>query len=184
MSQAGSFVQGGAGPIPPQVPTTFVTDVNSPAFPALNILNVPGGDIITNNDNGVQTDGSSGGDILTIQLTNRQTGTVSTTDATLTTIQTFALGATPSSFYVYGNVQAFEAATPSAGAFSFSGGYRTDGAAAVELGTEFHDDFKSVALTTADIFLSVSGNNVLVQVQGVAALNINWNSLLEYRSVS
>lgn len=62
MSQAGSFVQGGAGPIPPQVPTTFVTDVNSPAFPALNILNVPGGDVVTDNDNGIQTDGSGGGD--------------------------------------------------------------------------------------------------------------------------
>lgn len=184
MSQAGSFVQNGAGPIPPDVPTTFVTDVNSPAFPALNILNVPGGDVITNNDNGIQTDGSSGGNTLTVQLTNRQTGTVTTANAVLTTIQTFALGATPATFYIYGNVQAFEGVTPSGGAFSFSGGYRTDGAAAVELGTEFHDDFKSAALLTADVFLNVSANNVLVQVQGVAGLTIDWNSLLEYRSVS
>lgn len=184
MSQAGSFVQNGAGPIPPDVPTTFVTDVNSPAFPALNILNVPGGEIVTNNNNGIQTDGSSGGNTLTVQLTNRQTGTVTTANATLTTIQTFALGATPSSFYIYGNVQAFESATPSAGAFSFSGGYRTDGATAVELGTEFHDDFKSAALTTADIFLNVSANNVLLQVMGVAGLVVNWNSVLEYRSVT
>ena len=84
MSQAGSFVQNGAGPIPPQVPTTFVTDVNSPAIPVLNILNVFGGQSSDNTDSGIQTDGSSGGDVLTIQNTNRLTGTVTTANATPT----------------------------------------------------------------------------------------------------
>jgi|SRR6187551_2702147 len=184
MSQAGSFVQNGAGPIPPQVPTTFVTDVNSPAIPVLNILNVFGGQSSDNTDSGIQTDGSSGGDVLTIQNTNRLTGTVTTANATPTTIITFPLGATPGTFYVWGNVQAFDGATPAGGAFSYSGGYRTDGAAAVELGKEFHDDFKSVTFTNADINLDVSGNDVILQVEGVAATSINWNAIMEYRQVN
>ena len=182
MSQAG-IISTTSGPVPPTVATTYVTDVNSPAIPAANILDVFGGDTSSNNDNGIQTDGSSGSNVLTVQLTNRQTGSVTTADATLTTIITFPLGATPGTFYIYGNIQAFSAAGPSSGSYSFSGGYRTDGATATEVGTEFHDQFEDLALITSDIFLNTSGNNVLVQVQGVAATSINWSSLIEYRRV-
>jgi hypothetical protein len=184
MSQAGSLSTGGSGPIPPTVATSYVTDVNSPAVPAANILNVPGGSTTTNNDHGIQTDGSSGSNTLTIQLSNRQTGTVTTADATLTTIISFPLGATPSTFYVYGNVQAFNSTNPAGGGYSYSGAYRTDGATATELGTEFHDEFEDPVLTGSDIFLNTSGNNVLLQVQGVAATSINWNALIEFRKVS
>lgn len=172
-----------SGPIPPEIPIEFDTQVNSPAIPAANILIVNGGSTTSNVDNGIQSDGSSGSNTLTMQLTNRQTATVSTSDGTLTTILTFAMGATPGTFYVYGNVQAFNSTTPASGGYSYSGGYRTDGATGVELGTEFHDDFEDPALAASDIFLSVSGNNVILQVQGVAGLNINWNSLLEFRKV-
>lgn len=173
-----------SGPVPPAVATSYVTDVNSPAIPIANILDVFGSDTSTNNDNGLQTDGSSGSNILTVQLTNRQTGTVTTTNATLTTIITFSLGATPGTFYLFGNIQAFNSSGPAGGAYSFSGGYRTDGATATEIATEFHDQFEDVALVTTDIFLNTSGNNVLVQVQGVAATTINWNSIIEFRKVT
>lgn len=173
-----------AGPVPPTVPTSFVTDVNSPAVPAANILNEIGGQTTTNNNKGIQTDGSSGSNTLTIQLTNRQTATVTTADATPTTLLTFALPAVAGTYYVYGNVQAFTLTGPAGGAYSFSGGYLTDGATATELGTEFHDTFQSVALLTSDIFLSASGNNVVLTVQGVAGLTIDWNSLLEFRQVN
>lgn len=183
MSQAGD-ISAISGPVPPVVATSYVTDVNSPAIPAANILNVPGGQTTTNNDKGVQTDGSSGSNTLTIQLTNRATGTVTTPAAAVTTIITLPLGATPGTFYIYGNVQAFESVTPSSAAYSFSGGYRTDGVTATELGTEFHDTFQDAVLMTSDIFLSPSGNSVIVQVQGVVGLTINWNALLEFRKVN
>lgn len=184
MSQAGSNNSGGGGG---GSSINEIDTQNGNATPIANIVILNGIDSVTNNDNGIFTQGGVVGtgvqNEVDVVLSNRQTATVTTTDATLTTILTFPLGATPGTFYVIGNVQAFNSSTPSGGAFSFSGGYLTSGAAATELGTEYHDDFKSVALTTSDIFLAASGNNVLVQVQGVAGLTINWNCVLEYRRV-
>lgn len=182
MSQAG-IINTSTGPVPPTVATSYPTDINSPAIPAANVLNVFGDFVSSDNDNGIQTDGSSGSNTLTIQLTNRMTGVVTTTDATLTTIITLPLGATPGSFYVWGCINAFNSSSPGGGAYSFSGGYRTDGATATELGTEFHDTFEDASLTGVDIFLNTTANNVLVQVQGIG-LSINWNALLEYRKVN
>lgn len=192
MSQFFVKTDTGSGPVPPDVPTSFVTQSGT-AIPAGNILIVNAYDTSENNDNGIETKGGvAGGDPpgtgvsneVDIYLTNRVTGTVTTTDATLTTIITLPLGAIPGTVYVYGNVQAFEASTPSSGAYSYTGGYRTSGAAATELGVELHDEFEDAALVTADIFISASANNVIVQVQGVVGLTINWRALLEYRVVS
>lgn len=181
MSQAGSFSGGGGG----GAPIDEVDTQNGNATPIANIIILNGIDSPTNNDNGIYTQGGVAGtgvqNEVDVVLSNRQTGTVTTTDATLTTILSFSLGLLPGTYYVMGNVQAFEPATPSGGSFSFSGGYLTDGATGTELGKEYHDDFKSVALTTADVFLSASANNVLVQVQGIAGTTIRWNSVLEFR---
>ena len=173
-----------SGPVPPTVPTSFVTDVNSPAVPAANILNEIGGDTSANSDNGIRTDGSSGSNTLTIQLTNRMTGSLTTTDATVTSIITFVLPAIAGTYYVFGNIQGFTLTGPAGGAYSFSAGYVTDGASATELGTEFHDTFQSVSFEPTDIFLAASGNSIVVSVQGVIGLTIDWNALLEFRQVN
>lgn len=186
MSQAG-ILSTTAGPVPPAVATSYVTD-NGTAVPAANILEIRAIDVTDNNDNGVQTEGGAAqtgaANRVQVQLTNRNTDTVTTPDAALTTLITFSLGATPGSFYVWGNVQAFDSVTPAGATYSFSGGYRTDGVSATELGIEYHDQFEDVAFETADVFLSTSGNNVLLEVQGVAATSINWNGILEYRQVN
>jgi len=183
MSQAG-IINTAGGPSPPDVPTTFVTDVNSPAIPALNILDVFGADTTANNDNGIRTDGSSGSNVLTVQLTNRATGQIITPADALTTILTIPMGATPGTFMVFGNVQAFAASVPAGASYGFSGAFRTTGAAAVEIASEYHDEFEEAAFVNADIFLAVSANNILVQVLGINSVSVNWNSLLEYRMVT
>lgn len=182
MSQISKGGSGGGGPVPPDVATSYVTDDLSIAIPALNVLNVKSDQNSINVNGGIRTLGS--GNTVTVQLTNRITGSRLTTDATLTDIITLPLSAIPATYYVFGNVQAFNASTPASAAYSFSGGYRTDGATAVELGTEFHDTFQDAALVTSDIFLATSGNNILVQIKGVVGLSINWNALLEFRQVS
>lgn len=187
MSQAG-IISTTLGPEPPDVPTSFVTQ-NGTAVPAANILIVNALDSTENVDNGIITKGGVVGtgtaNEVDVVITNRATGTVSTTDATITTILTLPLGATPGVFYVYGNVQAFNVSTPAGAGYSFTGAFRTTGAGtAVELGTEYHDTFQEPVLTASDIFASVSGNNFILQIQGVVGLSINWNSLLEYRFVS
>jgi hypothetical protein len=175
-----------SGPIPPIIPTSFQTQ-NGTATPAANILIVNGFDSTENNDNGIITKGGVVGtgtiNEVDVVITNRQTGTVTTADATLTTIITFPMGATAGAFYVYGNVQAFNSTTPAAGTYSFSGGFRTDGVTGTELGTELHDEFEDPALVSSDVFLTASGNNIILSVQGVGGLSLNWNALMEYRRV-
>jgi hypothetical protein len=185
MSQAGIISTSAS--VPSNVPTTFATDSGN-AVPAANVITFTTNDSTVNFDNGITNSGA--GSTVTHTLTNRGTGAVSTTDATLTTIFTLPAGATPGVYYVYGNVQAYNASTPAGASFSFSGGFRTTGAALTELGTEYHDDFKESALnpalpaTPADVSITASGNDILLQVQGVSGLSLNWNSLLEYRFVS
>ena len=147
-------------------------------------IDIKGVDSTTNNDNGITIVGTPGSNLLDVTLTNRATGAVTTTDATLTTIITLPMGATPSTFYILGNICCFNASNPASGAYSIAGGYRTDGATSVELGTEYHDTFEDPALSGVDVFLTSSGNDILVQVQGVGVLSINWNAVIEYRQVT
>lgn len=170
-----------SGPVPPAVPTSFQTD-SGVAVPVANVLNILTSDTTDSFDNGIHDTGS--GNTVTIFLTNRATGTVTTADATLTTIITLPMGATPATYYVYGNVVAFNSTGPAGGGYSYSGGFRTDGVSATELGVELHDEFEDAAFVTADVFLSASGNNIVLSVQGVAATSVNWNALMEYRMVT
>lgn len=185
MSQAGIVNVTGT----PAVPTSFVTDVNSPAIPAGNILNVPGGQVIVNNANGIRTDGSSGGNTLTIQLTNRLSGTATTVGAVTSDVITFTLnntnlGTTPGTLTLDIEIAAFEAGTPSGAGYSIFGSVRTTGAAAVLIGTPDKIVNEEAALVTADANLIVSGNNAVIRVTGVAGLTIDWRVLAIYTYVS
>jgi hypothetical protein len=178
MSQAGIIsISGGT----PAVPEQFTTD-SGIAVPVANNLNIFGIDSIANNDNGISTSGS--GATVNIILTNRSTGTVTTANATPTTALTFALGATPGVYFFEGNVVAFDTTDTAGGAYSFVSGFRTTGAAATEISTEFKDVFEEAAMATADFSIAASANNFVLTVTGIAAKTIDWNVYLTYRFVS
>lgn len=185
MSQAGIISTSG-GPVPPAVPTTFVTDVNSPSVPIANIENLIGGTTTTNNNNGIQTDGSSGSNTLTVQLTNRIVGTVTTNSAANSTLVSLPLGATPGAYIIRGSVGGFISASNSAAGYFFEGTAKTDGATATLVGGEFTSFQEDAAFSgsTAFVNFDVSGNNAVIIVTGIAATTINWISKMEFIKVT
>lgn len=170
----------GSGPIPPTVPTSFVTDVNSPAIPAANILNEVGGATTANNTNGIRTDGSSGGNTLTIQLTNRVSGTATVVGAVTGNIVTFALGGAAAVYRFNFLVAGRDTATGDGVGYTVDGSVRTNGAAATLIATPFIDADEDASLTTALLTVVVSGNNVILQATGVAGETINYNAVGYY----
>lgn len=168
--------------IPPTVATTFTTDDGNHATVSANNINISTADAATNFDNGIHS--VSGTDTVTIQLTNRQTATVTTTDATPTTLLTFPMGAVPGVYCIEGNVVAFDATDVAGGAYTFVSAMRTTGAAGVEISSEFKDAFEEAAMTNSDIALSAVGNNCVVTCTGIAGKTIRWNAFLTFRFVS
>lgn len=162
-------------PPPPTVATSYVTDVNSPAIPAANILDVFGGETTANNNNGIRTDGSSGSNVLTVQLTNRLQGTGTTVGATTADIVTFSLGATPGTFFFTFQIAAFESGTPSGAGYGSYSTARTTGIAATIIGDTDSVVHEEAALLATDFNLVASGNNVILRVTGAAGLTIDWS---------
>ena len=178
MSQAGIISVAGSAPA---VPEQFTTD-SGIAIPVANNLNILGIDSSANNDNGISTSGA--GATVDIILTNRQTGAVTTTDATPTTILTFPLGAIPGVYYIEGNIVAFDVTDTAGGAYTLSGAVRTTGAAGVAIGVPVITVVEEAALTTSSFAISVSVNNLIATVTGIAGKTIDWNAYLTYRFVS
>lgn len=171
-----------AGPVPPTVATSYVTDINSPAIPAANVLDVFGGTVTTNNNNGIETDGSSGSNVLTVQLTNRIIGAVTTTDASLVTLASFALGATPAVFAISVEIACINLTAINGDTYSIFGGVRTDGAVATLCGVPDKIVNEEV-VDTADANLIISGNNVVIQVNGIVGDTHHWRTVATYVQV-
>lgn len=175
MSQAGIISTSG-GPVPPVVATTYVTDVNSPAIPAANILDVFGGDTTANNDNGIRTDGSSGSNILTVQLTNRLQGAANTVGATTSAIITF----TPTVVGTYAievRIAAYNETASLGAGYSVFGTARFDGVNSNLCGTPDKIVNEEGTMSSANATLTVSGANILINGVGYAAQDINWSAV-------
>lgn len=174
-----------AGPVPPAVPTQFQTDVNSPSIPVANLEKVFGGQVTTNNTNGVQTDGSSGGNTLTIQLTNRITGSATTTDGTtITTVYTFGLGAAPATYLFTARLAVINLTDNLAAAYYANAAVRTTGAAGSLISTGNYFTSEEGAMSGIVIGNEVVGNNLLLVVTGLAGKTIHYQALTEYLFVS
>ncbi len=165
-----------SGPVPPTVATTYVTDVNSPAIPAANILNVLGNDTSANDVDGIRTDGSSGSNTLTIQLTNRLQGVSTTVGAVTADIITF----TPTVIGTYTldvRVAAYNTTSVLGAGYTLYGAMRFDGAASNLCGTTDSVDNEEGAMSSCDIDIIVSGANIIVRATGYALQTINWSAV-------
>ncbi len=184
MSQAGIISASNVTP-PPAVPTSFVTDVNSPAIPVANILNVVGGYVITDNVNGIQTDGSSGSNTETIQLTNRFQTSVSYSDAVQHTIYSLSLGATPAVYLFQFTVVAFNSTSSLGAVYNIQVPIRTDGATAT--GIVQQDIYLAEEGAMSGITISggkLAPNSFFVSVQGYNSDTIKYNLTGTYTKVS
>jgi len=173
-----------SGNLPPTVPTSFVTDSGT-IIPAANIVNLVGGETNVNNDNGIRVianlTGSNNG---VVQLTNRITGTVTTVDATPTTMIIVGLGATPGTYLAFGDLTAYNVTDSAGASYTFEGAAVTTGAAGTEIGQEVRNLFEQAAMAATDFSFTVSGNNAVITVTGIAGKTIDWSCLFNYRFVS
>jgi len=142
-----------------------------------------GGSSSINNNNGIQTDGSSGSNVLTVQLTNRFGGGVTTIDATPTTIASLNLGATPAVFVFDIQISSFNATDINGDGYFISGSARTDGVSATLCGTPDKIINEEVS-DSADANMVISGNNVIVQATGIAGKTHRWRTVATYVEVT
>ena len=165
----------------PAIATSFVTNTGT-AVPVANVLNILVNDSNTNNDNGILDTGV--GNTVTISLTNRATGQITTTDATPTAIITLPLANTGTTYSTTGYVTARVPATGAGGSYFFDAAFRTDGTSAFEIGSEYPTTFEDVSLMASNITIFASGNNAILSVTGILATTINWDAYLTFRQVS
>ena len=179
MSQVGVFSDNAPGTIDI---VSITPDVGTnPVVPtAGGNVTIVGGAVSSFTDSGIRTDG--GLNTLTIELTNRVSGQVTTNNATPTTIITFSLGSTPAVYSFTGFTTGRSTATGDGACYFFDSCFRTNGTTATEIGTEVPTFFEDTSLLTADTTITASGNNVLVQVTGIAG-TVNWDGVLTFRRV-
>jgi len=174
------FTSTNSGNLPPSVATSYVTDSGT-AIPSGNILNIVTNDSNINNDNGIQSIGS--GNTVTVRLTNRITGSITTTDATPTTLLSVPLGSTPGVYIVQGDITAYNTTDLEGASYTYVGAATTNGVTAVEIAIENKDLFEQISMVASDFTIAVSGNSAFIEVVGLVGKTINWSALFTYRFV-
>lgn len=115
---------------------------------------------------------------IDLSVTDMISGTATTVDAVTADIITIPLGVIAGTFQFEARVKAFETTTPAGAGYNVYGTIITDGATATLVGDQsiFNEN---AALMAADAYFTVSGNNAVLQVLGVAGLTINWEAETE-----
>ena len=181
MSQAG-IATSSSGPLPPEVPLQFTTEINGPAIPAANNLNVFGSTFEDNYQNGIVTSGST--DTLIIGLTNRIVGTVTTTGAVtspIITYNTYVGG--PGTYAIECRIAAFNTTSTLGAGYSLFGTVRYDGVNANLVGTPDKIINEEGAMVSANVTMTVSGANTLINGLGYVGQTINWSAVALYTYV-
>jgi hypothetical protein len=180
-----------SGPVPPAVATSYTTDVRNntttpvgTAIPAANVLNVLGRDTNQDNTNGIRTDADPNNSaFLYVELTNRIHGSLTTSNATPTTIVAFSLGTTPAVFTFDIQIACFNTDDINGDGYFISGSARTNGATATLCGTPDKIVNEEVA-DTADANMVVIGNTVAIQATGITGKTHHWKTVATYVEVT
>lgn len=184
MSQAGILNTVSNSPLPPTIPTSFLTD-NGTAIPATNVLSITGLTSTDNNSNGIETDANPNlSKFLHVKLTNRAVGSVTTNDGSTVTLISLPLGATPGTYAIYGSIAGFSVGNDAGGGYFYEGVVRTTGVVAVELGGEFTNFKEDTTFQSAFVQVTSSGNNFIVEVTGIVGQVIDWTGILNFVFVS
>lgn len=174
----------GSTPVPPTVPLQFNTQDGN-AVPSANILIVNAYDTRENNLNGIETKGglaagdppgTGSGNELDIYITNRLQGVVSTANSTPTPIITF----TPTAVGTYAievRIAAYNTTSTLGAGYSLFGSIRWDGANSNLCGTVDKIVNEEGAMSSANVTMTVSGSNTLINAVGYATENINWSAV-------
>lgn len=172
-----------SGSLPPTVPTSFVTDSGT-VIPAANVVNVNGGTTTANNANGISVVANpTGSNNMVVELTNRQNGSVTTTNATPTTLISFAAAASATVYNVQVRIAAFDATDVAGAAYHIDAGARTTGAAVTIFPDPDFVDNEEAAMVSSDINILASGNNIIIQVTGITGKTIRWSGSITYIQV-
>jgi len=127
----------------------------------------------------VATDGSSGSNTLTVQLTNRLQGTANTVGLVTTPIITF----TPTTIGTYAleiRISAYNETSSLGAGYSLFGSARFDGVNSNLCGTVDKVVNEEGTMSSANVTMTVSAANILINAVGYAAQDINWSSVALY----
>lgn len=174
-----------SGPVPPAVPTSFVTD-NGTAVPAANILLVKANDSTENNANGILTKGGVVGtgtaNEVDVIITNRLQGTGTTVGATTADVITFS-PTTIGTYAIEFRIAAYNTTSTLGSGSSIFGAIRYDGATVIvcDIFDEINND--EGAMSAVDIAVVASAGSAILRVTGYAAQTINWSAVGLYTFV-
>ena len=184
MSQAG-IINTSTGPVPPAVATSYVTQ-NGTAVPAANILIVNGFDSTENNNNGIITKGGVAGtgtaNEVDIVITNRIQSNATTSGSVTSPIITF----TPTTLGTYAiecRIAAYNSTSSFGDGYSVFGTARFDGVNSNLCATPDKITNEEGAMSSANVTMTVSGANILINAVGYAAQTINWSAVALYTFV-
>lgn len=133
---------------------------------------------------GINVDGNPATSTLSYSLTSYSNQTVTTTTATANNTMTIPLGAIPGVYTFDINVAAFNVTDTIGAGFSLFASARTDGSSGTLIGIPDKVVNLESGMATSNVNLTVTANNAIIQVVGLAGKTIDWRSIVFYTFVS
>lgn len=179
------FLNTASGPIPPSLLATITGDTGGPVSPQGNNINIIGGQSSVNNTIGIAVNGNNGTATETVTLTNRFTGSTTTTDGTTSqSLILFPLGLIAGTYLIDIQTVAYNITDGLSFGFRSFRTIRTTGASAVTISAAPGIISEESTMINVLVQSGVTGNNLTQRVTGLAGKTIDWYALLTYVFIS